>query len=715
MAPMLSFLVVVAQITAAAAPADPTYSTPALRHLVERAAVENHEPPASLRAYRSRVESELSLLVRDTLGREEAAEIEQFAANARWIRNDRYDLRIVGYRSQNIGVPYSALSFVRAWTVPTLYGERLTLGAYFNPSGGRDTLIAVHPFSSDRDRYYRFSGGDTVTTLRAGQRSIPVVRIHVQPSIPDSTRLAAFDGEIDLDADRAQIIRMRGQFVVLGGRPSRGARIIERLGVVAAAYVEFVNAEIDGSFWLPTFQRTEFQTSLPFLGQNRPVFRLVSTISQITVDTAPDARNDSSRAVHVSVTWAPRDSVDGYVSWGRDIGSLTSSVHANDFDDIAPDAWRATGKPRVDLFPTSVSRMLRFNRVEGAFTGVAPMIDFRSAAPGFTASAFAGWAWAEQTARGGGYVSYRRPAIILGARAERSLASTNDFVPPLSDDPGFGALFGSIDNADYVDRRTAALAATRVIGSVKTALATLEVGVDNDRPERTHVARGLFSSGTSFRENRGVYRGTSARVGAELEIHPSVSGEFVEPGLGARARVDLANGDLDWTRAELRVSARQYVGPLSIVAEANGGAVFGDRPPPQRLFEMGGDESLPGYDYKQFVGDRAALFGTSLSYRLGLMKRPIRVWHDLLLPGPAPAVAFSIQGGWSGLSSTGARGAAVALTAGTTLPPPEPTKSIRATAGVGLTFFSDLLHVGVARPVDRAAPLRFVAGFGPIF
>jgi hypothetical protein len=708
------FLLLLAQLTAAA-PHDSTYSSPELRRLIERASIENHEPPPSLRGYSSRVESELSLLVRDTLGREQAAQIEQLAANATWTRNERYDLHVVGYRSQNIGVPYSTLSFVRAWTVPTLYGERLALGAYFEPSGARDTLIAVHPFSTDRDRYYRFSGGDTVTTLRAGRRAIPVVRIRVTPTIQDTTRFAAFDGEIDLDADRAQIIRMRGQFVVTGGRSSRGARVVEKLGVVAAAYAEFVNAEIDGSYWLPTFQRTEFQASLPFLGQNRPVFRLVSSISQIKVDTASGSPTEPARAVHVSVTWAPSDSIDSYTSWARDVGALTGSVHASDFDDVAPDAWRATGRPRLDVFPTTVSRMLRFNRVEGPFTGIAPTIEFRSAAPGLSASAFAGWAWAEETARGGGYISWRGSDYIVGARAERALASTNDFVPPLSDDAGFGALFGSIDNFDYVDRRTAEISATRVIGSVNTALATMGAGVDNDRAVRMNVAHGLLASGNRFRENRGTYPGTSARLSAELEIHPDVSGEFLEPGLGARIRVDAASGDLDWTRAELRVSARKYLGPMSVALEGDGGAVFGSNPPPQRLFELGGDESLPGYDYKQFVGDRAMLFGTFLSYRLGLWKRPVRVWRGLLLPGVAPGLALSVQGGWSDLSSPGAIAAAGALTAGTTLPAPEPTRSVRATAGVGLTFFSDLLHIGVARPIDRAAPLRLVAGFGPIF
>src|SRR5690349_11926545 len=99
-------LLLIAQISAAAPPLDATYSTPALRQLVDRASIENHEPPASLRAYHSRVESELSMLVRDTLGREQAAQIEQLAVDATWLRNDRYALHVVGYRSQNFGVPY---------------------------------------------------------------------------------------------------------------------------------------------------------------------------------------------------------------------------------------------------------------------------------------------------------------------------------------------------------------------------------------------------------------------------------------------------------------------------------------------------------------------------------------------------------------------------------------------------------------------------------
>ena len=697
----------------AAMPADSTYASPALREFVARAAIENRFPPAALRAYRSRIETELSLLIRDTLGRERSAEVEQLASDAAWTRGDRYDLHIVGYRSQNIGVPYSTLSLVRAWTVPTLYGDRLSLGAYFSRGRRSDTLVAVHPFSSDRDTYYRFAGGDTVATLRAATRTISVVRIHVRPNFHGDTRLGAFDGEIDLDADRAQIVRMRGRLVVVGGPASKGTTNSERFGIVAAAYVEFVNAEINGAYWLPTFQRTEFQANFPLFGQARPVFRLVSTIGSIAVtDTGASIAGDST-ARRVSVTWAPSDSVNAFGDWRRELGALSASVHADDFDDIAPDAWRITGRPRVDLFPSTLSRMVRFNRVEGLFTGVAPSINFRSVVPGLSAGAFGGWAWSEQTARGGAFATLRGANAIYGARTERSLASTNDFGPPFADDPGLGALFSSLDNFDYVDRRSASLSVTRILGSLDRGLASVQLGVVSDHTERARLSRGLFGT-ERFRLNRGVDEGTSMVGTADIELHPNVTGEFVEPGIGARALVEAGRGDLNWTRAELHLIGRRYFGQVSIVAQGEAGLVAGDSPPSQKLFELGGDESLPGYEYKEFVGDRAALFRLFASYRLNIWQRPRRVWRNFLMPGVSPGIAASANGGWAELSSAGALAAASRLT--NDVPPvPQPTRGARTTVGAGLTFFSDMIHIGAARPVDRAARWKLVFGYGTAF
>ena len=61
-----------------------------------------------------------------------------------------------------------------------------------------------------------------------------------------------------------------------------------------------------------------------------------------------------------------------------------------------------------------------------------------------------------------------------------ALATTNDFTLPLSNDPGFSALLGSIDDYDYVDRRTAIVSLTRVLRAVDVGLITVQAGVGED-------------------------------------------------------------------------------------------------------------------------------------------------------------------------------------------------------------------------------------------
>lgn len=282
-------LILFAQISTVA---EPIYSSAAVRDLVSGAAIANHSPPPTFTGYRAHVESEFSLLLRDTLGRERSAQIEQLASAVHWTRGASYEMHVIGYRSQSIGSLVSMMSFVNGWTEPSLYGERLTLGVQIGPAsqpGRRQSnfIVAVHPFAVDRDQYYRFSGGDTVVVMHTLGRTIPIVRLHVKPHLRDSTRFAAFDGEIDLDADRRQIVRMRGQFVVLGESRKRKLRISRVPGLVAVAYCEFVNAEIQGRYWLPAFQRTELQTTFALFG-NMPR----SHAGRVALQRTRDRRHD---------------------------------------------------------------------------------------------------------------------------------------------------------------------------------------------------------------------------------------------------------------------------------------------------------------------------------------------------------------------------------------------------------------------------------------
>jgi hypothetical protein len=742
------------QLAVAASPPDSTYSTAVLRAFIAAAADANRAPPVSLHGYLARVESELSLLVRDTLGRERVAQVEQVAMRASWERGSVYDLRVLGYRSQTVGVPYSALSLARSWTIPYLYGDRLSLGVDFGQLGDgrrrtassradsssatvpdrRDTLHAVHPLATDRDRFYRFSGGDTISVLHSLNREIPIVRVRVKPffdSVPRGTRVAAFDGEIDFDARRHQIVRMRGQFVANSGSAGRRASLARLPGVVAVAYVEFVNAEVNGEYWLPAFQRSEFQATFAPLGAGRSVFRLVSRFADMDVAQRPagDAVTSDSGSLRSlpyrrRFSFAPADSVSTYRGWRQPLGEATATVSSADFDDLAPDAWRRSGPPRFDLQPTKLEEIFRFNRVEGAYTGFAANERFRDAFPGLTGHAYGGWAWTEGTFRGGISSAYRFGSATASARVERILASTNDFTPPLENGgEGFGALFGGVDEQDYVDRRVATVGLTRIIGSTRGALLVVEGGAGEDRPEVSRLDKSPIGVGR-FRANRGSLAGRYARGAMTLELHPDVTGIYLEPGIGLVAVYEIAEGELRWRRGELTLAARKNLSDFVIAGRAMGGIVVGAPLPPQQLFELGGENALPGYRYKEFGGDRAAAAGLLAAYSFPVLRRPWRLVRALFVPGLSPGIAAGIQGGWAEASSEAARAAIRALDplGGTctsldmcAAPLSTPTQRIRATVDARVTLFGGLVGVGVARAVDQAAPWRVALRFGQEF
>jgi hypothetical protein len=654
--------------------------------------------------------------------------VEQLASAVHWKRGESYDMHVVGYRSQSVGSLISMLSFVRGWTEPSLYGERLTLGVQIlTDTGperrrrGSNAIIAVHPFAGDREEFYRFSGGDTVVVMHTLGRTIPLVRIHVTPRLRDSTRFAAFDGEIDLDADRRQIVRMRGQFVILGDTKRRRFRISRVPGLVAVAYCEFVNAEIQGRYWLPAFQRTEFQTTFVLLGNTRAVMRVVSRFRDHDIDAARATTDTAALAQYRDrlphrTTWAPSDSVSHFGGWAQSLGDATSDVTADDFDDVAPSAWKQTGGVRLDLSPTKTDNIVRYDRVEGLYTGIEANLRMRSVVPGLTLGAILGWAWTEQTFRGGAHVSLRRDPWTVGARAERTLATTNDFIPPLEPQSGgLAALFGSIDDFDYVDRRVALGSVTRVLGAVDRGLVTLQLGAGEDRGERARLTNGLFG-GASFRPNRGVAQGTYALAVGDLELHPNASGVSLQPGIGASLHYEGGHGQLDWQRSELSVFGTKYLGPFTLSVRGDAGIVWGSVIPPQQLFELGGGEVLPGYTYKEFAGDRAALVRTNAFYSFPLWRSPHRLWRTLIIPGFGPGLMAGLQGGWTELAADAADIAVAQLgTDGAGRPLSRATGGFRATLGLGATLFSGAVHLGFARPIDHDARWRFVGGLGRSF
>ncbi|MDB4907018.1 MAG: hypothetical protein JWO05_1802 [Gemmatimonadetes bacterium] len=693
-------------------------SPAALRDLLVRAAEVNRTLADSVRGYRTRVESEIALALLDSAGREHTAQVEQVATAGEWRSDGTWRERVIGYRSESIGSIYSALSFIQGWTLPMPSRQRLSLGATRRKGKGAtgiDTLWSVHPLATGRDTVYRFRGGDTVAVLHEASRDIPIVRILVEPIAKPGSKAIAFSGEIELDATRGQLVRMRGTFVRVAEVERAGGGVgVQRVGIRAVAYMELENSEVDGRFWLPSTQRLEYQAAIAMMGEGRSVIHVVARF----LDVAPAgagptlASADSLHPKH-EFAYAPRDSVDHFHDWRFPIGALTANARAADFDDMAPDSWKPTGAPRAELQPRRATELLRYNRVEGLFTGLSGRVRFRDAMPGLTARAWGGVAWSERTVRGGSSLELERGQWSLTARADRALVNTADFLT-LQDgdgDQSLGAFFGSRDDADYLDRFTGMLGVRKRFGVHEAARLRVEAGVVRDGALSVALFHNPFRSDSTFRANRPIDAGTALHTVVSLELNPGVSGDFLDRGVGLSLLLDRADGGVRWQRAEARLSARLRPGPFRVALRADGDMVTGSRIAPQAMLELGGDNGLPGYDYKEFGGDRAVLLRAIGGYQFGVLEAPIRLHGRWMIPGLSPGLAVGMQGGWTGLASDAGRASLarlMALTPGGA----RTTGGMRSTVEALVTFFGGSIGLGVARPLDHQAPWRFTIGSG---
>ena len=713
-----------------------TYSNAAVRALVVEAARINHRVPPTLGRYRANLESEISVGTRDGGGSEMSASIEQVASTLTWTRTGQFEQRVIGYRAQALGLEFATIGFIRnSWAVPSLYGNRLALlfgrdtarGARGGIGGAnaRRTTFAVHPLADDRERVYRYSGGDTVESLQVGDRKIRIVHIEVVPKAKLPPRTILFSGEIDLDVDRMNVVRMRGAFASSGEPDGPLSTLLGPARLQGVVYVELVNSEVNQQYWLPSYQRFEAQAMAPVIGDAKAVFRIVSRFRDYQI-SAPDSvdsvageagearvvREDTLRAQPHVLRIASADSLAQFHAWRSDIGAATASATSDDFTDVAPSRWRTTGPPVITLQTERATDLIRFNRIEGLFTGFGVSARFRDVAPGLTARVVAGYAWSERTVRGRISAELRRSAWTYSVRAGRSLDNTNDFRVPLDSGSSFGALFG-YDDYDYVDRYSAGVAVTHTIAG-NSARVRFESGWAEDRNTIASLTRGPIVS-THFLPNRNVDAGSYVRTAVTVEWHPDAAAEFMRPGTGAALSYLRGDGALKFQRVELRLSARQNKGRRTFASRFDAGALVGDRLP-QQLFELGRTQNLAGYGYKEFAGDQAAVLRGMAMYRLNLLNAPIRLTTRLWLPSLSPALFVSAQTGWTGASDAVARAAIQRL--GTNVdgsPISVVTGNARASVNAGFRLFGGALGIGAARPIDRAGPWRMQIDLGQLF
>lgn len=691
-----------------------TYPSPALRQLVYEAAEVNRRVPAALGGYRAHLESEISIGNRRSERMEMSVQLEQIASTLEWDRTGRYRQTVLGYRSQQLGTSIATIGLFRSgWAVPSLYGNRLAL------LFGRDTTdamrrrrptdpqYAVHPLADDREYYYRYSGGDTVFTMQVGGRDIPIVRVdvHLRDDVP--ARSVVFVGELDLDASRRQLVRMRGYFAVVGG-PKPRFDILREARLQGIAFIEAVNAEVNGEFWLPQYQRFEAHATSNTVGESRAIFRIITRYRDREILPPPPgvvvgAPDDSLRVQPFLLALNSTEQLSRYRDWRTELGDANADVSAEDFTDIAPDQWNPRGPPRFSVETERFLDVLRTDRVQGVFTGIGSVYRFRDAAPGWTLRGAAGISWNEATVRGRAVVERRRGRTIAQVRVGRSLDLTNDFRNPYDSGTTTGALFGR-DDYDYVDRHTAMVLVQRFLGAQWDGQLRLESGFAQDRDVRERWDESPLQLGSVFRTNRIARSGDYWRNVVTFEWRPDVALEFLRPGVGTRLIYERGDGQLRYQRAEGRFTVRVNRGALALGARLDAGVVTPDAPP-QQFFELGANQNLPGYDYKQFAGDQAVVLRGQAYRNFGVLGAPLRITSRVWLPPISPGMALGVQAGWARASTPAARATMHALGS-------EATGHVRSSAALTLRFFGQAVGLGVARPLDYPAGWRWVLEFG---
>jgi hypothetical protein len=703
-----------------------TYSSAALARVIEMASRANRSVPQELTGYTALIESEASLLVNTPGGpdgaiagtaaatTEAAAQIEQFVLKSQWDRSGRFDQQQVGYRSRLLGPSISALNVLpKPWTAPALYGNRLSL-----LFGGAPSLLsadtvqrampAVHPFADDRTEFYRYSGGDTVATIKLPTGDIPLVRILVTPLVDREQRLMLFAGDVYIDGNTGSIVRMRGRIRVGPVKASTAARLIRFVAKVQeVGYIDFENSLQKGKFWLPSRQRLEYQAITSFT-EARATIRVQSVWREMqleTRDSAALAPEDTLGLPNYKVRLTGADSLGSWNSWGNSLGALSTEGSARDFDDVAPPEFRPTGGAQIRFQARGFSDIGRINRVEGLFVGAAALIDFREAAPGATVRLFGGWATLPNTAKGGAEGALVRGPWVATARAERQLASTNDFALTLGGSPGnpIASLFG-VENVDWVDRRILSGGLMREFGIKHSSALRVELARGNDRGFTQQRLHGLL--GGDFRYNRMVTPGSYTRARAQFDFGRNIVTSPLSSGLGASFLHENGFGELDWQRSVIQTFGQRMFKRFIVAARVEGSVVTGDSIPAQQIIEVGGIEGLPGYEYKEFSGDQALLARATVGYFLPIREEPIRVGR-LTLPAIAPQLQVGL---FTGVTS--ASGTTKAL-----LPLyvfGQPTNGWRGTVDLRIRFFGGAFSVGASRPIDSRKGWKAQFGIGGV-
>src|SRR5574341_1192816 len=452
---------------------------------------------------------------------------DQLALEVYWKAPGHSKQRIVGWRDRR-DLP-TDIQYHRdhLGIVTNGFGNRIRVGE------GDEVRDVPHPLAPGAGQWYDYAITDSLT-IEIPQRLVRVYQVWVRPKDPAAPR---FVGTVYLDADEAELVRMRFQF-------TKSAYLDPSLEDIT---IVLDNRLWDGRYWLPRRQEIEIRRHTTWL--DLPARGIIRGRWEIG-----DYRFNVGLADPVfagpEITAAPAEARRAY-SWSEPLDAAIAETAGQGTLDLASvraavrqlaSARVLSGLPGVRPGATSVSDLLHVNRVEGLAPGVGGVV--RVAGGALAVRAWGSYGLSDERLKARAALERSASWGSLALEAGREIRDVGDepLITPLIN--SFSAQELGRDYGDYVLEDRARLVLRRRVSGATVALSG---GI-----ERTQSVTTLASpvSGT-FRPNPPLGAGrywvgrlSVARRPWVLPPQPNVGFEVqAEGGAADTARYARLRGD----------------------------------------------------------------------------------------------------------------------------------------------------------------------------
>ena len=625
------------------------FRDPGARTLLNAARAARLEQDTALRAYDATAYERMSIgMGFKRIGRDRLLMRNERAARVVWTRGSPVLVQLLGRRTVMPMLEGAGDAEINAEGVPIPYfpgRESLWIGSSLAKADVSESEI-IHPLANGAEAYYTYATGDSVSFHLPGGKTIQLRELVVRPRQP-KWNVALGSLWFDIGSSRLvrAVFRLAEPMDIWGiadqeadSSDDKPPRWVKAMISPLTAKVNAITIEYglhEGRFWMPRLQGLEGEAQAGFMHvpfKMEQSFKYASVngsippIPQIAaIDTAQDSTSRAYRRARRRDACKDTANSRSRVSTRYESSLMvimqvpcdtTALAHSPELPkSIYDDGEQVFGTSERDALvaealslgaqPGFVPQkpvltyglgLSRYNRVEGLSSAVAVR---QSLGEGYTAHALARIGIADLQPNGELGLSRSNGRNTIGIGAYRRLSSANDFADPFTFSSSLSALLFGRDDGFYY--RSAGVELTAARDDSASGTLRLFAEHDGDARKKTDFSLAKAFGGNGFKENIDATNGNI--VGLAVERHASYG---LDPhGLRTFTRFALegAAGDFDYSRAMAEATISHGLGRRLDGAITVGGGTSGGSVPVQRLWYLGGTQTVRGQRAGAEIGD----------------------------------------------------------------------------------------------------------------